>query len=155
MNAWWEERTPRERILLLALLTAGIVLAAVQLVWLPLDRAQERAVRARDAARLILADVQAAASRAGQQAKTNVPATDDPRGTVIRTAREANLTLTRLEPGQDGLSVWMDEVKADELHRWLGRLQADHGLEVRRASVRANDDNATVRAQILFGAGNG
>lgn len=155
MTGWWNGRSPRERLLLLTLLGATMLLALVQLVWLPLERARGGAERARDTARQTLALVQSAAATAGRQAKAVPRVTADPRGDLIRTAREANLTITRLEPGPDGLSVWMDGVPAADLHRWLGILSAAHGLDVRRASVRAGADGATVRAQLLFAVGDG
>jgi len=154
LGPWWQTRQPRERRLLTvgAVLVAGVAL--VQGAWLPLERARQRAADDHAAARTLLAGVEQAAALARQAGAQAARHGDAPlRATVIETARGAGLTITRLEPQGEALAVWLDAVAAPALHGWVLALGDTHGIRVARASLRRNDDGATVRAQLLFRGG--
>jgi len=159
MKQLWMERNERERLLLAIAGGLMALLVLWQLVLKPVaayradaqagyERAQERLEEMQRAAAQAAALM--ARSRDGEASPTG-----DVRGIAMAAARAKGLTVTRLQPNDDGgLTLWIDGVDTRVLYDWVVMLQKDHGIVVQKASVSANDGAATVRAQLQL-AGKG
>lgn len=67
-----------------------------------------------------------------------------------RSARERGLSISRVQPLEDGrLGVWMEDADADALMAWLAALSTEQGVNVERASLDRSGDNR-VRAQLTL-----
>lgn len=158
MMRWWQERTPREQALLSGLGLLLAVLAVWQLVLSPLAQWREAAAQSYLQADELLEQVRRGAAEA-QALQAVAVRRETARGgslrsTVTATARQAGITISRLEPSDDGgLTIWLEEADAQEMQAWLAGLYRDHGIAVGRATVRRHDSREAVRAQISFEGG--
>jgi len=153
MKQLWTDRNARERRLLAV---AGGLLALLllwQFVLKPVAdyRANARLAYERAQARLVTMQRSAGeamalmAERRGGQAK----AAEDVRGAAMASARAKGVTVTRLQPMEDGgVTLWIDGADTRILYDWVVMLERDHGITVIKASLSANDGAATVRAQL-------
>lgn len=124
---WFDERTARERVLLLAMAVLALVWVLYAGIWQPLQ-AREAALLARiDRHERAVAILRAAPVVQAQTAATDtrpVPVI------VTDTAAAFSLTIRRLEPEGDGARVILDEVAFEAVVFWLDRLEQNHGLRV-------------------------
>lgn len=156
----WQERSEREKIMLAGL---GGVLALVilfQFLWQPLMNFRASSARSYEAARAVYAEVDAdaVAAQALKARESTRTAVDrgSLRSIITRTARAADLSLSRLEPDENGtLSVWFGEARSPKLHGWIASLYENHGIVVTKANLDRRDDGDGVRAQFTFGWGQG
>lgn len=140
--------TVRERVLLLGAAAALLLLAAVHLVWFPLQ-ARAAQHRAEIAAYLELGE--AARRAAARPVAAPAPAPSEPAASrVTRSAEVAGLTLTRLEPGPQGLGVLLAEAPFDGLVDWLARLETEERLAVTAAEIDRRITPGTVTARITL-----
>jgi type II secretory pathway component PulM len=124
---WFDERTARERVLLLAMAVLALVWLLYAGIWQPLQ--------AREAALLAQIDRHeraVAMLRAAPVVQTQTAATDTrPVPMIVTdTAAAFSLTIRRLEPEGDGARVILDEVAFEAVVFWLDRLEQNHGLRV-------------------------
>lgn len=150
MMQWWFDREPRERALLLGVAMMAGLFAFFQFLVLPLVHYRASAQDQYDAALAILEDVEAGA-RTAQAIRAAAGARPEGavRTIVAATATELGLAITRLQPLETAeLDVWLDNVSAQLLYAWVGRLQ-ERGIPVTRAVIQKSD-GATVSAQITF-----
>ncbi|MDX1581644.1 MAG: type II secretion system protein GspM, partial [Alphaproteobacteria bacterium] len=100
-------------------------------------------------------EIQALGAQGGSSGLQTSGSSAQPVRTVaVSTARAAGVTLTRLEPLDDGsLTVWLEDVEAPALYGWLLRLYREHGIAVTKASLSRNSDTPTTRAQIQLSRG--
>ena len=151
MNAWWNARDERERLILLVggLMAAAIIL--YQYVWLPAEAYRERAERDHASALIDLAAIRRA--EASSLADTGSTASAQPLQSVItRTAEGFGLTISRLVPaGEEGMNVFFDSAPPLLVYAWLGELERNNGVRVGGTStLRKNSDNQTVSANIFL-----
>lgn len=137
---WWNDRTPRERVLLAIM---AMLLAAV-LIWLlvlrPLTVAREQAIVGASAAAVRRTEAQnlVAAIRA-RPAANGAPVLD----TLTRRLAEAGLQPSRLEaqgPGQAVLEI--AAVNGRLLLGWASGLEANDGLVIDQLEANRNRDQS-------------
>lgn len=160
MKTFWQERSPRERLFLMAgaVLLAGVLL--VQFVLVPAIDYRDDARRSYERASAMLADIRAGAGEAMalRQARAERPDGGDSsiRAVAGGTARRIGIAMTRLQPdGDGGLNVWFDDVDSELLYRWILEIRREHGVGIAMATIRKNADRPTVRAQVLLVGGEG
>ena len=159
MIGYWNTLSAREQILIG---TAGAVIALMAMIFLvitPLQSARERAVDRLEAAQALYTEMTqgaAEADRLRQNARpTRAGQPRELRTVLIETARASDVTITRLEPlDNGGQAIWLDEVNSQALHAWLAELYLDHGLAVNKVSLRP-DAQGRIRAQLDFAQGGG
>lgn len=145
MIAWWESRTPRERVLL-AVMAAGLV---AFLLWFgvhrPVAQARDAAAQRHDRALRTQAAVETAAARirqlqrGGIQTVRRAPAAE----AVNASAAAAGLTLSRVEADPDGgVRVAVGGVAPAQLFPWLAALQQDYGVTARHLTIVKDDQGA-------------
>lgn len=148
----FQARTPREQVLLaglavLLLLTVlwfGVLAPAIN--WRS-DAAQRYANAAEGYETLL---VQASEYRARSAQAVTAGDREPLRTLADRTARERGLSISRVQPLEDGrLGVWMEQSDADALMGWLSVLAREHGVSAERVSLDRENDNR-VRAQLTL-----
>lgn len=143
--SWWEERVPRERLLLFAMMVVLGVWLALVAIWQPLQAARSRLgdqiVRYQGALSVLQSQPVVAAP---------VLAPDDrPLNIVItETAAAYQLTIRRLEPDGQRVRVVLDEVVFDSVILWLEAVQQDHGLRVTEIEMTRRPAPGVVNATL-------
>lgn len=151
-RAFWQDRTPRERVLMAlaaAILAAALIHAAL---WQPLsDRrgALHAAIAAHAAAHAYLAEggvVQAAPAFPD-------PAEGQPLATrLTQSAQGLGLTVRRLDPAGPGAAdVTLEEAPFDLVMAWLIELERDRGLELRAFTLTRRPAPGAVAATVSVG----
>ncbi|QKK01834.1 MAG: type II secretion system protein M [Pseudomonadota bacterium] len=154
MMDWWQQREPRQRLLLM--LAAGIALCAITYVWLwePLAEARQsqRARVAEQQALINWLDAVAPVAERLRAGRAGAPRSSDRSllGLTDETARAAGLAgaMARIEPaGEDRVRVWLEGAEFVAVMSWLeafsrahpvrvARLQVDRGQQAGRVDVR-------------------
>lgn len=154
MNAWWTDRSERERGAIAAVAALVVVLALLQFGLKPLVSLRQSAQADYESAMALLTQVETDAQRidalrAEMPATSRVPA----RTAVSAVANAQGLTLTRLQPLENGeLDVWLDDIASPALFTWLTTLADGHGLSVSRATLQQGA-LGLVNARITFAGG--
>lgn len=74
------------------------------------------------------------------------------RDSVLTAAREAGLSISRLQPGPDGdVQIWFDDAQACGIYSMLSALTRDYAVDIRRADIQRQDGGA-VSAQVTLRA---
>ncbi len=157
MNAWWEGLAPRERrITVVALLVAS--LAALFLFGI--EPALERRAALGAQLQTLVNDqawmeTQAPAVRARAQAGAGrVPATpsagSSPLAVVDASARGAGLgsALRRVRPLETSVEAELEDAPYAVLVRWMGTLEARHGLRIASLGIDRGAEPGRVNAQL-------
>ena len=141
--------SPRERGLLgiggAVLLVAGLV----QFLWLPLAETA-RAHRADIAAYKLIQQAARQADAPQVQATRDSAPRAPAANRVTRSADSANLSLTRIEPDGQRLSVVLADAGYDTLVTWLAELQAREGLGVVSAEIDRRIEPGRVSARLVL-----
>ncbi len=156
MREYWQSLTDREQLLLSV---GGIVLAFTLVYFLvarPLVAYRAESERAYQAALSTFETVQL---RAAQLAATEAQASDPDKANsdvslrvaVSVAARQAGVTISRLQPSEDGtLTIWADGVQSQQFYRWLQILADNRGVGPSNVLLQKSSDGETLRAQVRF-----
>jgi len=74
------------------------------------------------------------------------------RTVLISAAQRQDIRLSRINPDNDSLTVWIDDVETVKLYRLINSLMTQNGAELTRASITA-DDNGLLSAQLTLKTG--
>ncbi|NUY57085.1 MULTISPECIES: type II secretion system protein GspM [Salinivibrio] len=156
IQAQWQAISVREQRLLLI---AGGVLVVSLLYWgviAPLQTQAEKANTALASEQRLLRDVQQkrtqimqlrAQSGSGHQASAS--RTQPLNQVIAASAGEFNLTITRLQPGEDSVQLGIEPLPFNQLLRWLDQLASVHGIRVVRLSTEATETAGKVKVNRL------
>ena len=145
IRQWYLQLSERERILVLSAGAVSVVVLFYYLIWAPLNNSLNTQSAALDSDQKLLVWVQEQSNRAqllkstGQVASFNGSLTQ----LVNQTTRAANISVSRLQPQDDELQVWIDEVPFNALMRWL------QDLEQRGVIILQSDFSETNEAGIV------
>ncbi|MEM8988534.1 MAG: type II secretion system protein M [Pseudomonadota bacterium] len=156
MTEWWAGLSPREKTLIGVAGGLTALVGFVLLVIAPAHGYRQSAERNYTAARALLDDVETGVAEARALSKNARVAPSSPdavRSAASGLARSMGVSINTVQPSERGVSMLLSDIDAKLLFQWLDRLQREHGVNVMRASIRANDDAQTVRADIVFGVG--
>lgn len=152
VDHWWQDRAPRERWLTLVM---GVLLALAVLqlgIMRPLQNYREIAAQRRVHAEALFEEIRQGAQKAKGQVKT-VQSSQPLRTAAAVAARAHNLTISRIQPGKDGLTLYLDSVEGPQFFAWMLALRDEAGAHVTRLTLGRNDDGKTLRAQIVLAEG--
>ena len=140
--------SPRERLLIGAILPLALAFAGYRLVWHPVQIGRV-AAKAEIAAYTLIADRAATAATPGA---TVAPVAErDPLATrVTRSADLAGLELRRLEPDGDRLRVSIDAAAFSRILGWLAELQDTEAVTVAAIELDRRVEPGVVSAQITL-----
>ena len=116
---WWDQRSPRERVLLVGMLAvaAGYLLFAG--VARPLLAARADALASITRSDMALARLAALPEGAVPAAASDLPVT----ALVTETATEFGMAIRRIEPEADGARLTIDDADFGDVLRWIEALE--------------------------------
>lgn len=134
---WFTQLAPREQVLLKVGSVILVIGTFYWLVWAPMNASIERETK-------LLAQQQALSTWVVQQQakvlqfRRQGPSKATLKGSLVQavnqTARANNITLTRMQPSNDEVQVWIDEVSFSSLMTWLGSLDTT-GVQVLQVDI--------------------
>ena len=74
------------------------------------------------------------------------------RAALISAAQRQDIRLSRINPDNDTLTVWIDDVETVKLYRLINTLMTQNGAQLTRASITAND-GGLLSAQLTLKTG--
>ncbi|MGL5224073.1 MAG: type II secretion system protein GspM [Aeromonas sp.] len=138
LQNWWRAISAREQRLLIA----GGFLLLVSLfywgLWQPLNSRIAKQDLQVQYQRQTLAWLKEKGEQViAIQRKTTDPIGSSTRleGVINRTAFNHQINISRLQPQEHGVQVWIDTVPFDDLLRWLATLHAQHGIAVQSIEI--------------------
>lgn len=156
IREWWTSREPRERTLLMVLAGLLALTIAYYGIWSPLQNARESARQAVNSAAADYSIVQRGLRSVSAARSSSVGAAENVdgfRSEITRTAREAGLSIARLQSGAGGsIQISFDDAEPQRLFAWLASLDGQPGGQVIGATL-TNRDAATVQAVIELRGG--
>jgi len=155
MKRWWFERTSREQVLIIASALLIGLFIFYQGALKPLYAFHAAAKQSHAVARDYLAEVEAAARSVRTlkaPAQGRQPLDDGGLRTAAAVAaKEAGVSITRLQPLNDGaVELWLDDVPAPQVYRWLAILNERHGIVITKADIRRSGESGAVRVQVAM-----
>lgn len=147
IGSWWDEREPRERLLLLTLAAIAAVFVLIFAVVLPLQNAGDQAERDLEQAQTDLRLVQRVAPNLSTGSADRLPFD---RSALVQAATNRNVRIARIQPDENGaLAVWIDDAPTLPLYGLFDDILTDYAATMERASVSANGDG-TLSAQFTL-----
>ncbi|OWU84702.1 hypothetical protein ATO6_10145 [Oceanicola sp. 22II-s10i] len=141
---------PRERVMVIG---GGLILAALVLwrfAWAPMQ--EERAALEADLTRYVMlaqvADDVSVTARAGAEPRATIPLTQR----VTRSAGEAGVPLSRLDPDGARLRVVVERARFDDLLAWIGTLEGREGAKAVALDVERLTEPGVVTARLTVEA---
>ena len=142
-----DDRTPRERLLILTALGLAVLLIGWMLIVRPLTQAHDTAVLAQSKAVRDYDLVQRGLPYL-TQTRSDRQAFD--RNAVIATARDINISISRVQPENDGdLKVWFEDSTSDQVYAFLNRLTDTYNAGVELVQMNRRP-NGQISAQITL-----
>lgn len=152
---WWRNLQLRERSLLTAGAAALLLLIGYFQIWEPL-KAQSGQLRVLVTEQQELLAWMQQAVRRVEALRGGGPAMSAGGGSVLTVATQTGRkalgdTVKRVEERRrGGVNVWFENAAFDDLVRWLGRLEQQHGIEVESISVDAQKQKGRVSGQLAL-----
>ncbi len=154
VTKWWSALTLREQGLIALMLILGLGLGFFYGVLRPINQHYDDGLRVLAAASAEAGRVKSVVQSARilqSGAPTRPTGTTNVRAAIGETALAMGITVTRLQPDQNGnLNVWLDAVPTRDFFRWLTVLQKNHGVSVAKATVQSEDGTPNIRAQLVL-----
>jgi len=157
---WWYGLSGREQGLLavMGVLIAGLVLTyGIVFPLLAWQDSSRETLRLAQRDTMLVED----AARTAQQYASAQDARPAIRTVSLRralgeTTNARGIRISRLQPDPSGgLTIWADKIEATTFFAWLDELYETYGISAMRVSLQTNDDNDTVRAQVMLRDGSG
>ncbi|NUB42763.1 type II secretion system protein M [Fertoebacter nigrum] len=146
LTDWLALRTPRERLLLGAMLALGLVWLVHAALWQPLAARQAALadrIQRHDRALVLLQSQPARAASA--------PADTRPLNVIVtETAAAFGLVIRRLEPEGESLRLVLDEAPFDAVILWLEAVERDHGLTLAALDLQRRPAPGVVNASLTL-----
>jgi general secretion pathway protein M len=150
LKKWFLQLSERERVLVLAASAVSIVVLFYYLVWSPLHQAVDRQTSALVNDEKLLVWVKEQSSRAqmlnsaGQITRYTGSLTQ----LVNQTTRAANISVSRLQPQDEELQVWIDQVPFNALMLWLADLE-QRGVVILQSDFSETNEDGLVQVRRL------
>ena len=146
----WDERELYEKVVMAALGTV-IALAVLFLFIIKPVLTTHRAAEAQ--ASKAVRDYEIVSKALPQLGQGPVSAgTPFNRATLISTAQRQDIRLSRINPDDGSLTVWIDDVETIKLYGLINTLMTQNGAELSRASITSSD-NGLLSAQLTLKTG--
>ncbi|MBO6506178.1 MAG: type II secretion system protein M [Kordiimonadaceae bacterium] len=156
MRDYWHSLTSREQLLIsfagaLAslVLVYFLVLRPLQIHAADSERALQAAQNTLRTVQMRVAQLQATVDAVSNRADGGAPVSL--RVAVSQAARNAGVSISRLQPSDDGtLTVWVDSSQSTALYQWLQTLAEEQGVGPSNVLLQKNSSGDGLRAQVRF-----
>lgn len=150
MKNWWQQLDVREQKLLAAMATLIGIFLLYSLIWQPLNENLAKSSKKLARQQVLLTWVDSNTARYQQLNKgANKKSSGSISSIVNRTARNYQITVTRMQPQGNELQVWIDEVAFKDLLEWLEQLSLSEGLQVQGIDLTRGEKSGVVRVRRL------
>lgn len=157
MKAWWISLAQREQQLIAGGMALLLLFLLYVAIWLPLQSSRAGLIEEVEQQRETLRWMQQSAAEIRQlSARTagRQPATGQSLlGLIDQTARAQRLSdaVKRVQPdGTHSVRVWLESAAFDELMRWLGTLEQNHGVAIEALNVERGEVEGRVTARLTL-----
>jgi len=156
MKAWLAGLNSREQYILIFGGGTLLLMLLYSLLWEPLSDDTARLSKVVQEQRATLAWMQQAAKQVistGPGGATLGQRKESLLTLVDRSAKSAALggTIKRIQPDKDGsVRIWLEDVKFDQMIRWLALLSRDHGVILDNSNIEKQEVPALVNARLTL-----
>jgi type II secretory pathway component PulM len=156
MTEYWNTLTDRERLLMMVMAVLAVLVLGYFALVRPLAgyvASSERTLAAAQATyERVAADAAEVTAARQQGSGEGTRASDVPlRVAVSRAAREAGVSISRIQPGADGgLTVWVEGVPSPQMYRWVQQLIEAHGIAPAKVIAQKSTTEGRLRVQLQF-----
>ena len=151
LKTWWENISPREQ--LLTMISAVVMLIAILYwgIWTPLTDQLNGSKAQLMRAEKTLSWTQEKATVLLQADTVKSPLTGRNLTQILnRSARQDNITFSRIVNKKDQIEVWITEVEFDLFVQWLANLSNQHGIKVLNADVAKTERAGYIKVNRLL-----
>lgn len=147
-EARWNERSPREQLLLGGLAALAVAVLLVNAVWRPLQTSRAAAVESIRVSQAVSAQLRVA----DPQALMRVAGAGGAPATVITdSAAAAGVSIRQLQPEGAGARLTFEDVEFTRLLAFLTQVERDGSLRARDLKLERRPAPGVVNAQLLLG----
>jgi general secretion pathway protein M len=151
MKTWWLALNSREQRLIGSL--AGVVLVFIfySVVWQPLneniENSQKKLIRQQELLTLVSSETQR--YKAEKKSGNNQTSSGSLSSIVNRSAKQQAITITRIQPQNNSVQVWIDNIAFSQLLTWLEALANNEGIQVDTVDLTKGEQPGQVRVKRL------
>lgn len=145
----WQQLNNREQSLVAVMSVVVVVFLFYSLLWQPLNTNLIKSAKKLERRQALLTWVQTKTQQYQQVSKTGKRSGSSLTSIVNRTAKQKNLTVTRMQPQGDDLQIWVDEVPFEQLLAWLDQLVEQEGLVIKAIDIKSAADIGVVQVRRL------
>ena len=161
IREYLQQRTPRERVLLLTMAALVILLLLYSLIIEPLVQSRAELTDVVERNRQIYTSIRAAAAEARALRRGNVGASSSRGqeaqgliGQIEQSARQKGLAdnLKRIQPtGKSEIGIWFEQSRFETLLGWLAEMEHQYGIEVKSLEIERTGAGI-VNARVVLGS---
>lgn len=151
MKVWWNGLNKREQKLVASLSLVVIVFIFYSLVWTPLHENIEKGEQKlqRQQALLTFVIQETAKYAAADKNNSNQASSGSLSSIINRSANKNDITIARVQPQNNDVQVWIDNVAFEKLLKWLAHLSNNENIHVKAIDLSKSDDEGQVRVKRL------
>ncbi len=133
---WYQALPPRDAAIVRAMaIVIGLCLIYLW-VWVPVEKYQASAQARLQSELTLHRTLKENAYKVTGSRQSNAPAGQSVLAIVNSTSRAKGVKLSRFEPeGENGLRIWLDKVKFDDVVDWLDLLENEQGVRVTQINI--------------------
>lgn len=155
-DPYWQKMNSRERTLVSVLGGLAVIALVYAIAWLPVANGIAEREAQLEGQQQVLASVreqagllQVARESGGSAAPTSNQASGSLTQRVTRVAEQNGISVTRMQPGQGGLLVVIDEAPFNDLVQMLNAIQLQGGMVIESLDVAEGTAPGLVRVRKL------
>lgn len=151
MKAWWIALNSREQRLIGTLGAVFCIFIFYTAVWQPLNESIDKGQKKLSRQQELLTYVNSETQRYNLAKKNGAGKTSSGSLSSIinRSARQFNITITRVQPQSMDIQVWIDNIAFTKLLSWLEQLSNSEDIHVKAIDITKSDQIGQVRVKRL------
>ena len=151
MKAWWLGLNTREQKLIASLSGVFVIFLLYSFIWQPLNENIEKGQKKLSRQQELLSWVSSETTRykAASKNSQGKSSAGSLSSIINRSAKQNNLTITRVQPQGSDIQVWIDNVAFKQLLSWLQQLSNDQGIQVKAIDLTRGEQAGQVRVKRL------
>lgn len=151
MKDWWQGLNKREQTMVASLSLVVVIFLFFSFVWQPInDNLAKQKNNIVNKQELLTWVQQNTAKFQGVNRSATSPKNSASLTSVVNsTARKWNIAVARMQPKDDSLQVWIDEVPFNDFLAWTEHLYLKQGIVISGVDIAAANDPGMVRVNRL------
>jgi general secretion pathway protein M len=145
--SWWAGLQPREQQLVSGAAVVVLVGMFYWLLWQPLHQANAAQQQKVQSAQRQLSQLQQLMPQLKAAASTTARSGGSLAQIISTSARSAGVSVSRMQPQNEQLTLVLDDISFNQLLGWLHTLQYQHGVQLINLDVALADKPGIVRVR--------